>query len=229
MYSDDNRDRTVNNFGLSEIFGEINNGTYRNWVNDSMSWQTTGTGTQCTNVALLSTGIFAGYAGSNIGVYKCPADTYLSPIQRAVGWTARLRSCSMNSYLGPYNPTWTSERNNFYPTYRQFLKRSSIPNSANIFVTLDEHADSINDGYFTVNADPATDTRWTDLPASYHDGACTFSFVDGHVESHKWLSRVTLLPVNYAPFQAYPFSYDAPYASLDATWVGSRASVKYSP
>ena len=40
---------------------------------------------------------------------------------------------------------------------------------------------SINDGYFVNN--PAQNT-WQDIPASYHNGACGFSFADGHAELH---------------------------------------------
>ena len=132
----------------------------------------------------------------------------------------------MNCYMGPYNPTWTKGVNNFYPLYQQFLKLTSIPNPPNFFVTLDEHPDSINDGYFTVDANPQTLQKWNDLPASTHAGACGFSFADGHAEIHKWLSKVTILPVLYGPFSAYPFSYDSPNASIDGTWIASHASVK---
>ena len=36
----------------------------------------------------------------------------------------------------------------------QFLKAGSIPNPAGLFVTLDEHPDSINDGYFPNRSSP---------------------------------------------------------------------------
>jgi prepilin-type processing-associated H-X9-DG protein len=49
---------------------------------------------------------------------------------------------------------------------------------------LDEHPDSINDGYFLINPGAS---QWGDLPASYHNGAAGFSFADGHSEIHRWL------------------------------------------
>ena len=52
------------------------------------------------------------------------------------------------------------------------------------WVFLDEHPDSINDGWLITNiTDPNT---WEDLPASYHGQACGFGFADGHAAIHKW-------------------------------------------
>ena len=60
---------------------------------------------------------------------------------------------------------------------------------------MDEHPDSINDGYYINNPNA---TAWQDLPASYHCGACGFSFADGHSEIKKWLSGTSkYAKVNY--------------------------------
>ena len=53
---------------------------------------------------------------------------------------------------------------------------------------IDEHPDSINDGYFINNP---SGTAWQDIPASYHNGACGFSFADGHSEIKKWKSATS--------------------------------------
>ena len=47
--------------------------------------------------------------------------------------------------MGPFD----NGANTIYPTYRQFLKAGNIPNPSGLFVTLDEHPDSINDGFLT--------------------------------------------------------------------------------
>jgi prepilin-type N-terminal cleavage/methylation domain-containing protein/prepilin-type processing-associated H-X9-DG protein len=232
QYPDDNGDRVVNNYGINETQAEISGQTYRNWVNNVMSWGVTGSGTENTNMDLVRNGRLNRYLSGNLAVYRCPADIYLSPLQRRMGWIARVRSYSMNCYFGAFNPTWTSGKNQFYNTYRQFLKLSTVPNPDNFFVTLDEHPDSINDGYFTVDAHyPPAQGEWNDLPASYHDGACGFSFADGHAEIHKWRSKiVTILPVRTQPaFPAIPLSYDAPNAGLDYAWIASHASIPISP
>ena len=73
------------------------------------------------------------------------------------------------------------------------LKQSDIIEPAKTYVTLDEHPDSINDGFFLLTLPAAG--NWGDLPASYHNGACGFSFSDGHSEIHKWLYPSTKIKV----------------------------------
>ncbi len=228
QYATENNDRVVGNFGQAETYAEITYADanksypYRTWVCNNMYWTTE---SQITNVNLVKLASLGTYVGGNLGVYKCPADSYLAPVQRAAGWTSRPRSMSMNAYFGPYNPSWTSGGNNFFPNFRQFLKLGSTPNPANFFVFLDEHPDSINDGYFLNNADVATFTAWGDLPASYHNGACGFAFADGHSEIHKWRSWVTILPVKFSSgFQQFPFSSD-PSGKIDAQWITMRMSL----
>ena len=82
----------------------------------------------------------------------------------------------------------------FDPTYRQFLKQTDVPNPAMTWVTLDEHPDTINDGFFINGVSPSS---WSDCPASFHNGACGFSFADGHAEVHKWRSSTSIYPVKY--------------------------------
>jgi len=53
---------------------------------------------------------------------------------------------------------------------------------------VDEHPDSINDGYFLNRADKRA---WIDLPASYHNNGAAFSFADGHAELHRWAVDTT--------------------------------------
>lgn len=226
QYAHDNAEKIVGNYGQAETAAEITAGRnpYRTWVCDNMYWTLD---QSITNVDLVRKAALGTYLAGNLGVYKCPADNFLSTVQRTVGWQKRLRSISMNAYMGPYNPTWTYEKNNFFPAYRQFLQVSAIVNPAEKFLFLDEHPDSINDGYFLNNADPNGLTYWGDLPASYHNGACGFSFADGHSEIHKWRSSATILPVRYTGgFQAITFSA-ANGGYMDRDWICYRMSVKF--
>ena len=230
MYTHDSNDRVVGNFGQAETYGEITaiNASkafpYRTWVCNNMYWTTE---SQITNVDLVKLASLGSYVGGNLGIFKCPADIYLSPAQRAAGWTSRPRSMAMNAYFGPFYPTWTSDANNFFPAYRQFLKLNTTPNPANFFVFLDEHPDSLNDGYFLNNGDVRSFAQWGDLPASYHCGAAGFSFADGHSEIHKWKSRVTVQPVRLSGgFTAYPFASDPPNGAKDSEWITSHMTVR---
>jgi len=235
QYYNDNDDQLVNNYGQPFPALEEKNKTYRSWVNNIMTWQPKDSfaGMPVDAVDGMTQAPFHKYTG-NVAIYKCPADVFVSPQQIAAGISARARSYSMNGFFGPYNPPErgpVGPGNNNFPTYRQFLTAASIPNPADLFVMLDEHPDSINDGFFEANAQ--TDItqwnpqHWYDLPASYHDGACGFAFADGHSEIHKWKSvGITILPVTYKAFVTPLFSTDPSGAATeDALWVAARAGL----
>lgn len=222
QYTVDNNDKTVNNFGVNATLAEITGQTYRNWVNDVMDWTAS---SYVTNLDGIRKAPFNIYVGGNIAIYRCPADHYVSSVQRFFHWTARPRSYSMNCYVGPYDPS--GDAATFDANYRKFLKAGSIPHPSYLFVTLDEHPDSINDGYFQPFSTLANyqNDHWHDLPASYHDGACGFSFADGHSEIHQWKSKsVTILPVTFTKYSpSHPINYD-PNAEIDAAWLAQRSS-----
>ena len=98
----------------------------------------------------------------------------------------------------------------------------SIPenflNPSGIFVFLDEHADTLNDGFFVNRLD---DYFWGNLPGSYHNGGANFSFVDGHVEAHHWLVPATVRPVTRGVIDRFAA---APRTDFD--WLKDRSSVK---
>ncbi len=164
MYNDDNENKLL----LNAPGGGTNPVT---WVNGWIGW---GMESDNTNESLLTQGLLGSYTAKTLGIYRCPADKIRADNGR------RVRSISMNTYLG------------------RLTQASSYKKSAEIFkpvmmwVFLDEHPDSINDGCFSTLA-PAG--AWNDLPASYHNGACGFSFADGHVEIKKWLDDTTKQPV----------------------------------
>ena len=71
------------------------------WCKGQMDW---GTGTDNTNTLFLSDdrySLLAPYYARQFKIYKCPADIYASPLQRALGWISRARSISMNAAMGP--------------------------------------------------------------------------------------------------------------------------------
>jgi prepilin-type N-terminal cleavage/methylation domain-containing protein/prepilin-type processing-associated H-X9-DG protein len=231
QYYNDSDDQLVNNYGGLYAANEVANKTYRSWVNDYLTWQTTDPlGNPVANTDGITLAPFYKYAG-NLRIYKCPADNYVASIQRAAGITERPRSYSMNMFFGEYIPPEANPKNNgannIFTDYRQFIKAASIPTPADLFVTLDEHPDSINDGYFQTDPHP-TSAAWNDLPATYHDGAAGFAFADGHSEIHKFKSHTcTIRPVTYQTHPSWPaFSADTSGAgTTDGAWVQTRASV----
>ena len=174
-----------------------------------------------TNATKLTQTGLGPYFSRAANVYRCPSDHVLSSLQRDAGWTERVRSYSMNAMVGDAGNFTQTGVNVNNPDYIQFFTLTAIPQPSEIFVFLDEHPDSINDGYFL---DEADDLEWIDLPASYHDGAGNFSFADGHSETHRWLEAGTKRPARPDAAQL-PFDI-SPAERRDFDWLAERMSVE---
>ena len=98
----------------------------------------------------------------------------------------------MNAMVGDAGVFTQGGVNANFPDYTQFFKATAIPQPSDIFVFLDEHPDSIDDGYFLNSYTDGGTPTWTDLPASYHNKAGSFSFADGHSELHNWRNKSTV-------------------------------------
>lgn len=202
LYADDNNDWLVNNHGVPETILRR-----QTWANNVEDWQASNDNT---NVILLTQAKLGPYANRSWQIFKCPADREPAPNG------PRIRSMSMNALVG--NPGELT--NQFNPQYVQFFKKTDIRSPSLIFVFLDEHADTINDGFFVNRLETYS---WGNLPASYHNGAANLSFADGHIEPHRWLVPDTIKPVRHIKLPAFPAS---PPADFD--WLKQRTSVKQS-
>ena len=137
-------------------------------------------------------------------VFKCPSDTIPAPDSKE----PHVRDYSMNAATGGtvnmsdpsqehFNPDGgTFDRNYIKDTKRQKMTILNHPGPAKVWVLLDEHPDSISDSVFQFQPGfPPASYLWQDMPASMHNGACCFSFADGHSEIHKWMDGRTKLQV----------------------------------
>jgi prepilin-type N-terminal cleavage/methylation domain-containing protein/prepilin-type processing-associated H-X9-DG protein len=225
LYSVDYNDYVANNYGVNETEAAISNGKLDNWVNNVMTWGASGSvqDVSNTNYTWVANGVLGKYTAGAVGAYKCPADNYLSQPQRALGWKQRNRSLSMNSAFGRFSSNnesgdgTVSGVNWGFPQYRQYLKQAQVPRSAKTWLFLDEHPDSINDGYFINN--PTGVPYWQDTPASYHNGACGFSFADGHSEIRKWKSGTSKYRIQYT--YGPRMNFDAA-GKADFDWYNER-------
>ncbi len=209
LYADDNRGWFPPNLQGSGMGG---------WIQGHMDWSLD---TENTNTVLLLAGKIGPYTKS-LGIYKCPADNYLSAAQRGRGWPGRVRSISMNGFIegGAYkSDKGTSPGSIWYPAYYSYDKFSDVvkPGPSDLWMVVDEHPDSINDGWMITGI--TSPNSWIDLPASYHNGACGFSFVDGHSEIHSWKEASTKKPVTLTDF----VSPAAPN-SRDINWMIQHSS-----
>ena len=152
----------------------------------------------------------------SIGIYKCPADKSVTRI----GNTSypRVRSVSLNGFV---NGDSADNQGRFKGVFFIYQKTTGVirPSPAEVFTFLDEHPDSIDDGFFAI--DPTVSMRWAfgsppNMPANYHNGACGFAYVDGHAASHKWRDAATLRKVLTAS-AVYNAPIDVPWTLLHAT------------
>jgi prepilin-type N-terminal cleavage/methylation domain-containing protein/prepilin-type processing-associated H-X9-DG protein len=220
LYADDHNGTLPYNVGGDSGVRGVAARTELNWVNNILDWEVT-PGSDNTNTLTVTRAGLAPYANNSLKLFRCPADNVLSLEQRRAGWSARLRSYSMNAMVGNAGEASSAGFNRNNPDYVQFFSMASIPKPVSIFVFLDEHPDSINDGYFL---NKAYDAEWIDLPASYHNSAASFSFADGHAESHRWRDGSTLVPARAEAAQL-PMPLDSKRRA-DFYWVLYRMSVE---
>jgi prepilin-type processing-associated H-X9-DG protein len=188
LYALDHEDALPFNMGADGTRRTVAAGTFLNWVNNVMSWELD---PDNTNTALLTAGGLGPYLGGVVSVFKCPSDNVVSEAQRQAGWKSRVRSVSMNAMLGDAGEFLTGAVNTNNPNYRQFFRMSEIPEPSRIFAFVEEHPDSINDGYFI---NKFYSSEWLDLPASWHHDGANLSFADGHAEYRQWRLSSTRPP-----------------------------------
>jgi prepilin-type N-terminal cleavage/methylation domain-containing protein len=208
MYGGDNLDKVPVNVptqsGGDNVFGGPN------WVDGTFYWNTPtgGSGGEnpvgCeTNAFYLGTGSQTGFGRSLVGsigpyakapgVYKCPADRYLSTIYKQ----ERVRSIAANAYVG-YGPA--NFLNGAYRKYQKFSEFGVGLGSSDCFVYLDENPVSLNDGYYLY--DP-TGASINDRPAVNHGNLSSFSFADGRAQLHKWSDSFKSLTATAAGSDTY--------------------------
>jgi prepilin-type processing-associated H-X9-DG protein len=198
----------------------------------AQGWQDWGNSPQNTNLNEIINPQFssmAPYTGGHKGIYKCPADKFLSGPQRnTYKFTERLRSMSGNIAVGngnggPGDGPWGND-------YAKVRKASQmvLPGPSEVWVYLDEHPDSMNDpGFFSPTGTPdakGNGLTWVDNAANYHNGACGVAFADGHSEVHQWKGGMRTAKVLYQGSVAVP---NSPFNSNpDCLWLYRRTPRK---
>jgi prepilin-type processing-associated H-X9-DG protein len=195
-YSDDNNGTLIPNAPVGSLSGWCGPGQ-ENWYNLDAN----------TNPVYYRTSIIAPYISSNITVFRCPGDVVPSDNGQ------RIRSYSMNGQMGTtimYNSPW-----------RSYFNESDLtcPTPKDAFIFCDEHPGSLDDGYLQLSLNSA---YYPNVPASYLEGGCGFSFADGHAEIHKWRSRFLLVPV--MKNVTFPSGAQSSGSDLDWIWLKQHSS-----
>jgi prepilin-type processing-associated H-X9-DG protein/prepilin-type N-terminal cleavage/methylation domain-containing protein len=131
--------------------------------------------------ANIQQGVLFPYARS-AAIYHCPSDQATvvgAPTQ------PRTRSYTLSGYLGCSNPLpeWASRMKTRYSQ----VSCMTGPSPTGLFVLIEEHEKSIEDGFweFSFVGGPYGDA-WDSLPSDRHNQGCNLSFADGHVDLWKW-------------------------------------------
>jgi prepilin-type N-terminal cleavage/methylation domain-containing protein len=222
LYTDDNR-----GYFAPNVFNptDANDTATYAWVKGWLKYGDLTANTSTLNLM----GEFAvlGPYAKNPDVYHCPADR--SGSDGASG-PPRNRSRSMNSAFRTgkekVNTEWLDSL--AAPgTYKKFYKEGdmAVPGASELFVMVDEHPDSINDGSFAVQMPPNVNaTSWVDIPTKSHCSGCGFTFADGHSEIHKWLHPDVIPDVKFVTHDPNATIYSL--RNDDVLWVAHHTTAR---
>jgi prepilin-type N-terminal cleavage/methylation domain-containing protein len=222
MYVDDNKSRFPNNIDESNEGGDTGKPPYPGWCFGVLDW--TANNKDNTNWDLIVNSQVGPYVRNQIQIYQCPADIWLC--KEGGKLLPRVRSCTMNAFVGmeasEVLPNGTASPSDWNAAgFRCYEKESQLgnPSPARLWLTTDEHADTINDAFMIFNA---AVPEFADCPADYHVGAGSFSFVDGHAEIHKWQLLKYWPPVKQVNTTTQ-FNFEPPNGQ-DCQWMLQHSS-----
>lgn len=189
--------------------------TYETYPPDAPAFPTV------TNRSMLETdtkGSIGKYVG-NAAIYRCPSDQ--SYIILGGQRLDRVRSYSANDYLGTHGPNQVGPGSS---TGKRFSKFSAVTgiSPSDQWCIIDQMEDSVDDSVFAnVPRNTTGYNGWVEIPAARHSFGACLSFVDGHVERHKWVESSTRIPVtrNVIRFVTW-----LPAASKDVRWLTEHAT-----
>jgi prepilin-type N-terminal cleavage/methylation domain-containing protein/prepilin-type processing-associated H-X9-DG protein len=225
MYVDDNRGVFPPNPDEADENSGLTDGEYGGWVEGVLSWVPDNLDN--TNVNYLAKGLLGFYCAQQTAIYKCPADIYNCQMfgQRL----ARVRSVSMNEFIGEMSTEAQLGQSspNWAPGWRAYTRESHLgsPAPSLLWLFVDEHPDSINDGFLTTDVNTPS---FGDGPADYHNGACGFGFVDGHAEIHKWLETRYWPAIHASPSWNFT-GISEPGTEPDVQWMVPHTSARLEP
>jgi len=165
------------------------------WVGGHIDWTTSSQNVDTTLLTDPSKSCIGSYI-TQPKIFWCPADTYLTAQQRALGWDHRIRSVSMDAAVGGggvvsgqgLKPAASLSGMYFSSGFFYAAKSTQLlnPGPCNSWVFTDEHPDSIDDGILYIPTGFVNGVgKFIELPSSLHDGSDGVSFADGHAEIHK--------------------------------------------
>jgi prepilin-type N-terminal cleavage/methylation domain-containing protein/prepilin-type processing-associated H-X9-DG protein len=126
-----------------------------------------------------------------LGIYQCAAAVELPKglkSNKSMQGKKLVRNFSMEGRMGGGDTKTPSDTSWVLTTkYPQYVRTTDIidPSPSKAIVFLDESKETVDDGYFAVQAPGST--LWQNSPATRHNKGCGFSFADGHAEIWRWV------------------------------------------
>ena len=190
MFASDNNDLLPYNSDPNQGGGTSTYLGQPSWCTKNINWFAgpNSDNTNENNVIGDTSSCLASYVSKNAKLYACPAANFVSPPQRKLGWSHRVRSVAMDGAVGDgykVNPTL------FGWTKLYVAKKSTdfhMPGPSDCYVFTDEHPDSIDDNLIYTASYPVT--KFTELPGNQHGGGCGMNYADGHADVHAWRGPV---------------------------------------
>jgi prepilin-type N-terminal cleavage/methylation domain-containing protein/prepilin-type processing-associated H-X9-DG protein len=222
MYAGENGDNLADNHDYDD-FGQFTPGTTTPaWAEGELDWNPANTDNfNTTNLTGATNSLLGPYVANQVQIFWCPADIFMGPLKQH-----RCRSVCMNGAVGPgpkfMNFTWSG-----YFVNVAKLSQFIHPGTADAWVFMDEHPDSMDDAQLYADVSPTVFTTggtgtFTELPAAYHNNACGVAFADGHAECHKWVDKQTMPPVTYQAHDK-PINQQVPvFTDKDLIWLAQK-------
>jgi prepilin-type N-terminal cleavage/methylation domain-containing protein len=207
MYAGDNNDMVANN-GMPDSGGNV---LKKFWIQGVFYYAKDNT-----NLNLILDARYAQFAPyiHTIKTYRCPADRQTVTVDGSV--YPKLRSYSMNSYVGWFGPLDDRLSTNFtfYRKTTQIIK----PGPSRLFVFQEVHPESICWPFYGVYM--STPDRFFNFPAVDHAQSGIVAFADTHIEQHRWMNKFTLNAIS----PRYHSHNDASPGNQDIAWIREHAS-----
>lgn len=167
-----------------------------NWIVDRRAWIDGILGNLsalpgATNLLAIRSGLLYPY-NPNTDIYQCPSaktgPSSLRGIRQVRHYSLQGRMGGADAAdaarYGLNDTTWV-----LGATYPQYKKTSQVknPSPSEAMTFLDESIETLDDGYFAVNA-AAQINGWQNSPTARHIKSGVFGFADGHAENWRWVA-----------------------------------------
>jgi len=219
MYAEENSDKVIG------AGNQTASGGPPAWIGDGwLDWTASSINTNLLLLLSPTNAPLSKFIGNTKNLYRCAADKYVSTAQRRKGWTERVRSIAMNAFSG-YDPNADAAGFNRWRGFRKTTD-TKLRGPSDIWVLVDEHPDSINDGYMIpVLSGYGGLYAWCDFPSTMHNGACGFAFLDGHSVIKAWTGKMRgqeWTTVAYKDRHAGMLKADSEADKRDIDWAKDR-------